>query len=266
MMRGLRKVVDTGNRLISRVPPHVSIKPVRAGGVPAVVAELLEAQERLRQDPEVGPTLFEYFEVEAEHIRELDPGEIVIINEEGVRSINPHTDTRHTLCIFEFIYFARPDSSINGHNVYLTRKAHGRRLAMEAPVAAVVRKVAWEGELMDDVARIVDDARDLGVDRLQSLLAVGRVTPVLATQEDLLAAVGESTSRPAFQREMGATEILDVAVVADFEFTDEFGSDTTAEILTRMNIADEIFSQQLGIQLTVPQRLIVRDGPEGGEL
>jgi amidophosphoribosyltransferase len=74
--------------------------------------------------------------IEAEHIRELDPGEIVIINEEGVRSINPHTDTRHTLCIFEFIYFARPDSNINGHNVYLTRKAHGRRLAIEAPVAA----------------------------------------------------------------------------------------------------------------------------------
>ncbi|MDP4858382.1 MAG: amidophosphoribosyltransferase, partial [Desulfobacterales bacterium] len=61
---------------------------------------------------------------------------IVIINEEGVRSINPHTETRHTLCIFEFIYFARPDSNINGHNVYLTRKAHGRRLAIEAPVTA----------------------------------------------------------------------------------------------------------------------------------
>jgi amidophosphoribosyltransferase len=74
--------------------------------------------------------------IEAEHIRELEPGEIVIINEEGVRSFNPHSETRHTLCIFEFIYFARPDSNINAHNVYLTRKAHGRRLAKEAPVAA----------------------------------------------------------------------------------------------------------------------------------
>ncbi|MEJ2476450.1 MAG: amidophosphoribosyltransferase, partial [Desulfobacterales bacterium] len=74
--------------------------------------------------------------IEAEHIRELEPGEIVIINEEGVRSINPHSETRHALCIFEFIYFARPDSNINGHNVYLTRKAHGRCLAKEAPVAA----------------------------------------------------------------------------------------------------------------------------------
>jgi amidophosphoribosyltransferase len=74
--------------------------------------------------------------VEAEHIRELEPGEIVIINEEGVRSIMPHDKTRRALCIFEFIYFARPDSNINGHNVYLTRKAHGRCLAEEAPVEA----------------------------------------------------------------------------------------------------------------------------------
>jgi amidophosphoribosyltransferase len=74
--------------------------------------------------------------VEAEHVRELDPGEIVIISDKGVRSINPHVNTRRSLCIFEFIYFARPDSTIYGHNVYQTRKAHGRRLAQEAPVAA----------------------------------------------------------------------------------------------------------------------------------
>jgi amidophosphoribosyltransferase len=74
--------------------------------------------------------------VEAEHIRELEPGEIVIINGEGVRSIIPHEKTRRALCIFEYIYFARPDSTINGQNVYLTRKAHGRCLAEEAPVEA----------------------------------------------------------------------------------------------------------------------------------
>jgi amidophosphoribosyltransferase len=74
--------------------------------------------------------------VEAKLIRELEPGEIVIINDQGVRSINPHPHPRPSLCIFEFIYFARPDSTIYGHNVYQTRKAHGRRLAQEAPVAA----------------------------------------------------------------------------------------------------------------------------------
>jgi amidophosphoribosyltransferase len=74
--------------------------------------------------------------VEAEHIRELEPGEIVIINGDGVRSLNPHAKTRRSLCIFEFIYFARPDSTIYGKNVYLARKSHGRRLAQEAPVEA----------------------------------------------------------------------------------------------------------------------------------
>jgi amidophosphoribosyltransferase len=74
--------------------------------------------------------------VEAQYIRELEPGEIVIINGDGVRSLFPHPQTRRSFCIFEFIYFARPDSTIYGKNVYLTRKAHGRRLALEAPVTA----------------------------------------------------------------------------------------------------------------------------------
>ncbi|MDY6824224.1 MAG: amidophosphoribosyltransferase [Thermodesulfobacteriota bacterium] len=74
--------------------------------------------------------------VQATFIRELEPGEIVIINGDGVRSLNPHKTTRRSLCIFEFIYFARPDSTFFGHNVYLTRKAHGKLLAREAPVEA----------------------------------------------------------------------------------------------------------------------------------
>jgi len=74
--------------------------------------------------------------VEAELIRELDPGEIVIIGKNGIQSIKSHVETRHNFCIFEFIYFARPDSIISGKNVYLTRKAHGRKLAEESPVDA----------------------------------------------------------------------------------------------------------------------------------
>ncbi len=74
--------------------------------------------------------------VEAEFVRELDPGEIVIISQDGIKSIKtPHADHR-AFCIFEFIYFARPDSTFYGKNVYLTRKAHGRCLAQEAPVEA----------------------------------------------------------------------------------------------------------------------------------
>jgi amidophosphoribosyltransferase len=74
--------------------------------------------------------------VEAEFVRELDPGEIVIISENGVKSIRTTDSHKKSFCIFEYIYFARPDSTFFGQNVYLTRKAHGRRLAREAPVSA----------------------------------------------------------------------------------------------------------------------------------
>ncbi|MDQ1330770.1 MAG: amidophosphoribosyltransferase [Thermodesulfobacteriota bacterium] len=74
--------------------------------------------------------------VEAEFIRELDPGEIIIIGKNGLKSIKTETPERRAFCIFEFIYFARPDSTIFGRNVYETRKAHGRCLAKEAPVKA----------------------------------------------------------------------------------------------------------------------------------
>jgi len=75
--------------------------------------------------------------VEAEFVRELDPGEIVIIGDNGIKSIQTQLEgAKRTFCIFEYIYFARPDSTIFGKNVYLTRKAHGRQLAQEAPAPA----------------------------------------------------------------------------------------------------------------------------------
>ena len=74
--------------------------------------------------------------VGAEFVRELDPAEIVIISQDGIKSIKTPASANRAFCIFEFIYFARPDSTIYGQNVYLTRKAHGKRLAREAPVDA----------------------------------------------------------------------------------------------------------------------------------
>ena len=74
--------------------------------------------------------------VQAEFIRELDPGEIVIIDENGPRSLHLPKAERSSFCIFEYIYFARPDSTLLGQNVYQIRKAHGRRLALERPVEA----------------------------------------------------------------------------------------------------------------------------------
>ena len=74
--------------------------------------------------------------VEAEFIREINRGEIVIISEDGIKSFQTPAAPNRAFCIFEFIYFARPDSTIYGQNVYQTRKAQGRRLAREAPVDA----------------------------------------------------------------------------------------------------------------------------------
>ena len=74
--------------------------------------------------------------VEAEFVRELDPGEIVIINPNEIKSIQTGVADTRAFCIFEFIYFARPDSTFYGQNVYEARKAHGRRLAQEAPAEA----------------------------------------------------------------------------------------------------------------------------------
>ncbi|MCD4805025.1 MAG: amidophosphoribosyltransferase [Desulfobacterales bacterium] len=74
--------------------------------------------------------------VQAKFVREIDPGEIVIISKDGIKSIKAPGTPKRSFCIFEFIYFARPDSIIFGQNVYLMRKAHGRCLAKEAPVDA----------------------------------------------------------------------------------------------------------------------------------
>lgn len=74
--------------------------------------------------------------IQAELIRELEPGEIVLIDDDGVKSIIPEKKAKQSMCIFEYIYFSRPDSTISGHNVYQMRKAHGKRLAREAPVDA----------------------------------------------------------------------------------------------------------------------------------
>jgi amidophosphoribosyltransferase len=74
--------------------------------------------------------------VQAEFIRDVEPGEILIINRNGIKSIKPEMPSRKTQCIFELIYFARPDSTIFGQNVYLFRKKQGELLAKEFPVSA----------------------------------------------------------------------------------------------------------------------------------
>ncbi|PIU40907.1 MAG: amidophosphoribosyltransferase [Candidatus Omnitrophica bacterium CG07_land_8_20_14_0_80_42_15] len=71
--------------------------------------------------------------INAEYIREVEPGEIVFISKKGIESQKPFSGKKHSFCIFEYIYFARPDSNIFGQNVYLTRKRLGKQLAKEFP-------------------------------------------------------------------------------------------------------------------------------------
>jgi amidophosphoribosyltransferase len=72
----------------------------------------------------------------AQFVRDVEPGEIVIIDEKGLRSIKPFGKAPSKFCIFEYIYFARPDSTMEGMNVYTVRKRIGAALARENPVKA----------------------------------------------------------------------------------------------------------------------------------
>jgi amidophosphoribosyltransferase len=74
----------------------------------------------------------------AEFVRDIEPGEMIVIDREGLRSERFAAQNRKALCTFEYIYFARPDSNIDGFNVHTVRKQFGRLLAREHPVDADV--------------------------------------------------------------------------------------------------------------------------------
>lgn len=74
--------------------------------------------------------------VGAEYLREVLPGEILVVDARGVESVRPFPPARPHHCVFEFVYFARPDSLVFGRNVYEVRKALGRQLARESGVPA----------------------------------------------------------------------------------------------------------------------------------
>ena len=75
--------------------------------------------------------------IHAKFVRDVAPGEIVIINKDGLKSIQAFPEqARRAFCIFEYVYFARPDSTIAGRNVYRVRVEMGRQLAREHPIQA----------------------------------------------------------------------------------------------------------------------------------
>lgn len=122
--------------------------------------------------------------VGAEFLRDVLPGELVIINENGLRSIQLGQSSQQALCIFEYIYFARPDSTIEGRSVYLTRKNMGAILAQEHPADAdIVIAVPDSGR-----SAAVGYAQEAGIPFTEGLIKnhyIGRtfITPNQETRE-----------------------------------------------------------------------------------
>ncbi len=82
------------------------------------------------------PTAFDL--IGAEYVRDIEAGEMVVLDAAGIRSLRPLEQAPRRSCVFEYVYFARPDSQIGGASVYEVRKALGTTLAKEHPVDADV--------------------------------------------------------------------------------------------------------------------------------
>ena len=76
--------------------------------------------------------------VGAEYVRDVEPGEMVVLNDQGVQSLRPFQPQGRRFCIFEYIYFARPDSVMEGSSVYNARQRIGAELARESGIEADV--------------------------------------------------------------------------------------------------------------------------------
>lgn len=74
--------------------------------------------------------------IDAKYVRDVEPGEMIVVNEEGLRSSHPLKPQQHSMCVFEHVYFARPDSIIFGQSVNRSRHKMGQRLAIEQPADA----------------------------------------------------------------------------------------------------------------------------------
>ena len=74
--------------------------------------------------------------IDAQYVRDVEPGEMIVIDDEGLRSSHPFPSQKHAMCLFEHVYFARPDSLIYGQSVNESRHRMGRQLAIEQPADA----------------------------------------------------------------------------------------------------------------------------------
>jgi amidophosphoribosyltransferase len=126
---GAYSLVALSNEALMGVRDPLGVRPLILGRVPNVspTGGWVLASETCALDI-----------VGAEFIRDVEPGEIVVINDQGVHSVKPFGRSRERFCVFEYIYFARPDSVMEGQPVYDARKQIGAELARESGVPADV--------------------------------------------------------------------------------------------------------------------------------
>lgn len=104
--------------------------------------------------------------IDAEYIREVEPGELIVIDEKGLRSSKPFEPKPHSVCTFEHVYFSRPDSTIFGRSVNESRHKMGKQLAIEHPVEAdLVVPVPDSG-----VAASIGFASESGINYRQAII------------------------------------------------------------------------------------------------
>jgi len=114
-------VLLTGKKLIGVRDPH-GVRPLVLGNLKGAP---IFASETCALDI-----------IGADFVRDVEPGEIVIIDESGINSVKPFPATKRRFCVFEYVYFARPDSMVEGTSVYNARKRIGAELARESPIDA----------------------------------------------------------------------------------------------------------------------------------
>ena len=124
---GAYSLVALSDAALYGVRDPLGVRPLILGRIPGMAGGWVLASETCALDI-----------VGAEFVRDVEPGEIVVIDDDGVRSIRPFNATPPRFCVFEYIYFARPDSVMEGTGVYEARKRIGSELARESGVAADV--------------------------------------------------------------------------------------------------------------------------------
>ncbi|MGB8657597.1 MAG: amidophosphoribosyltransferase [Candidatus Zixiibacteriota bacterium] len=114
-------VFNTGDSLVAARDPY-GFRPLALG--------------RLKDAWVVASETCAFDIIGAKYERDIEPGEVAVINQKGIKSHHPFKPVKNAFCIFEFIYFARPDSMIYGENVDKIRRRLGKQLAREKPASA----------------------------------------------------------------------------------------------------------------------------------